>query len=565
MVCGNCNNYNDDHAEQCAYCGMPLYPNIHKKKKRMKWIALISGVAVAVICLMLGIVIVNNQVTHRKYEDKVKRADRYLAESDYDSAIRVYNEALKINDKDVDIYVKLARVYQMTGDMESLDHILTLGYQRTQSKGIKAMINQLVNYGYVEGFGFVNKETGQSDSGNKSALGENTESEDEAPFLQNDFFDSILDKGYTDYTKKYGTGVIAFENGSDVVSISYNEFDAKLWYINGKTNLTDTSNGVPLGNIVPSYITVSSLDVIIGNANGTLKYEDVCDIFNENPKIQQDNKNNYLMVHYKGCTVYLDCDENGNIDAENCKIKIVCSTAGKNKDEKSNTGLATGKIMDATDAKGIDSVKLTFRKGSDNQYGEEILETETDDGGNYSAELEEDTYTVCAEKEGYQTEYFEITVQKGQTFAEQNLSMSPELASGEARIVLEWGAVPNDLDAHVFGNSGGEEFHVYFSNMEFNDLVMLDVDDRSAYGPETITIKDISQGTFIYGVHDYSNGLLGDANEMLGQSGATVKLYLPNENQPRVYTVPEGYGTYWEVFQIENGKVTDIGQLRDGY
>ena len=143
--------------------------------------------------------------------------------------------------------------------------------------------------------------------------------------------------------------------------------------------------------------------------------------------------------------------------------------------------------------------------------------------------------------------------------------MSPELASGEARIVLEWGAVPNDLDAHVFGNSGGEEFHVYFSNMEFNDLVMLDVDDRSAYGPETITIKDISQGTFIYGVHDYSNGLLGDANEMLGQSGATVKLYLPNENQPRVYTVPEGYGTYWEVFQIENGKVTDIGQLRDGY
>ena len=64
---------------------------------------------------------------------------------------------------------------------------------------------------------------------------------------------------------------------------------------------------------------------------------------------------------------------------------------------------------------------------------------------------------------------------------------------------------------------------------------------------------------------EYSNGLLGDANEMLGQSGATVKLYLPNENQPRVYTVPEGYGTYWEVFQIENGKVTDIGQLRDGY
>ena len=33
MVCGNCNNYNDDHAEQCAYCGMPLYPNIHKKKE----------------------------------------------------------------------------------------------------------------------------------------------------------------------------------------------------------------------------------------------------------------------------------------------------------------------------------------------------------------------------------------------------------------------------------------------------------------------------------------------------------------------------------------------------
>lgn len=559
MVCGSCNNYNDDNAEQCAYCGMPLQPQLQKKKNRTKQIAILSGIAVAIICFVLGIIFVNRQIAHKKYEEKVKSADRYLAELDYDSAIRAYNEAMKIDDKNEEIYIKLANVYQLTGNMERLDYILTLGYQRTESARIKGMINHLVNYGYVDDFGYVQSQINSDADETKATLASNEEKKE--PTLNDAFFDDVMNKGYNEYKSQYGKETIVFESGSDVVSIVYSDMQAKLWYINGKEKLVDTSTGIPVGNIVPSYITVSTISVIMNDVPDKVSYEQICTLFNETPKIQKDNTMQYLFVHYRGCSVYLECDATGAVE-KTCWIKIVVPNAGKDKDTATNTGIAAGKIMDASSGQGLDAVKLTFRQGADNQYGTEQGIIETDDGGNYTIELVEDLYTVCAEKDGYKTEYFEITIQKGQTLTEQNLSMSSELGSGEARIVLEWGSEPADLDAHIFGETEMGAFHVYFANMEFDDLVTLDVDDRSAYGPETITIKDISQGTFTYGVEDYSNVQLGDYNEMLGLSGATVKVYLANEEQPRVYTVPDEMGIYWEVFRIENGKIVDINQMR---
>ena len=86
-LCNNCNNYNDDNETQCVYCGMPLQVQPIRKKNHTKLIIIATGVFVALLCTIIGIILVNRNLTSNKYEEKMKKGDRYLAELDYDSAI----------------------------------------------------------------------------------------------------------------------------------------------------------------------------------------------------------------------------------------------------------------------------------------------------------------------------------------------------------------------------------------------------------------------------------------------------------------------------------------------
>lgn len=560
-LCNNCNNYNDDNVTQCVYCGMPLQVQPIRKKNHTKLIIIATGVFVALLCTIIGIIFVNRNLTSNKYEEKMKKGDRYLAELDYDSAITAYNEALKIDKKNEKTYIKLAEAYQATGDMDSVDRILTLGYQTTGSKTIKRMIDNLVKYASIFDSTYV---IGDKTTGYKTVDKEDMDAATLDDLTLNDaFFGDILDKGYTDYNSIYGSAEVKFENGSEVISISYKNLDAHLWYVNEDEQVIDSAAGEPAGNIRPSYIMVDKLDSIIRGAGDSITYDNLCTLFGENPKVKSDQSRNYELFHYKGCAVYLGCTESGDVNGQTTWIKVVVPGAGKNKDEVSAKGYVTGIIVDAVNGQGLGGVALSFREGRQNKSGDIVLTEYTDVDGSYTAELEENTYTVCAELENYQTEYFEVEVTKGNTTSDQNLTMSSILASGEARIVLEWGATPEDLDAHLTGNVGGDSFHVSFRNMSFGDIVNLDVDDRNGFGPETITISDISRGTFTYSVVDYINQGMGFSSSALGNSGATVKVYIAGDDQPRIYEVPVGAGVIWNVFEIRNGEIIDINELTE--
>lgn len=88
---------------------------------------------------------------------------------------------------------------------------------------------------------------------------------------------------------------------------------------------------------------------------------------------------------------------------------------------------------------------------------------------------------------------------------------------------LTWGATPYDLDSHVYIYSSGSQLaHVFYSNegslTEF-PYVYLDQDVTSGYGPELITITDLTTGdTYYYSVCNYS----GDA--LITTSNAVVEL-----------------------------------------
>jgi uncharacterized protein YfaP (DUF2135 family) len=133
-------------------------------------------------------------------------------------------------------------------------------------------------------------------------------------------------------------------------------------------------------------------------------------------------------------------------------------------------------------------------------------------------------------------------------------AISPIMTSLDGiRIVLNWGASPNDLDSHLMyaGN------HVYFENKQ-GDEANLDVDDTTSYGPETITIERKRDGQrYVYAVHDYSNRENTNATA-LSRSGAKVFVYV-GQTLVRTYYVPVNRkGNLWEVFAV-----TEAGDFQD--
>ncbi len=121
------------------------------------------------------------------------------------------------------------------------------------------------------------------------------------------------------------------------------------------------------------------------------------------------------------------------------------------------------------------------------------------------------------------------------------------------RIVLNWGANPLDLDSHlVYPNN-----HVYFENMKATDA-LLDVDDTTSFGPETITVERKHDGErYVYAVHNYSEGANPDSTS-LSASQAKVFVYV-GQTLIKTYYVPQNKtGNLWAVFAV-----TEAGEFQD--
>lgn len=126
------------------------------------------------------------------------------------------------------------------------------------------------------------------------------------------------------------------------------------------------------------------------------------------------------------------------------------------------------------------------------------------------------------------------------------------------RVVLNWGENPSDLDSHVVYPNN----HVYFEQMKGTDA-MLDVDDTSSFGPETITLERKHDGErYIYAVHNYSDR--SDPNSTgLSASQAKIFVYV-GQTLIKTYYVPQNQaGNLWVVFAVtEAGDIQDFNTLK---
>lgn len=153
-----------------------------------------------------------------------------------------------------------------------------------------------------------------------------------------------------------------------------------------------------------------------------------------------------------------------------------------------------------------------------------------------------ETYTLEIAADGYVSK--EITVVcTGEVITVGTIVIIPVTSANIMTIILTWGANPSDLDTHFSGNG----YHVYYSSKTASGAV-LDLDDTSSYGPETLTLDTsiLPVGTYSYYVHWYYG------SGTWSTSGANVEVYLGNDyiNSFHVPSTLTGSSGQWNVFNI---------------
>ena len=82
-----------------------------KKKKKSAPIGIIAVIVVLIIAVVAGLIIFNSTNASRKVKRKLNLGDKYLTEMDYENAVLSYTDAINIDPKNEDAYLRLYEAY----------------------------------------------------------------------------------------------------------------------------------------------------------------------------------------------------------------------------------------------------------------------------------------------------------------------------------------------------------------------------------------------------------------------------------------------------------------------
>ena len=185
----------------------------------------------------------------------------------------------------------------------------------------------------------------------------------------------------------------------------------------------------------------------------------------------------------------------------------------------------------------------------------------TDEGGKirFAAPEEDGAYPFRFQAAGFITSDFQFELMAGALFS-RRFSVSPQMDIRYLRIVLEWGSEPRDLDAHFLKEG---IYHISYRDMRtsVDGNGVLDRDDMDGYGPETITVKEISKDvSYRFYVHDFTDQH-DQASLKLSGSRAVVRVFGEGKLLQTFYVPKQVKGTRWDVFSIHNGAIVSINKL----
>ncbi|NOT20971.1 MAG: tetratricopeptide repeat protein [Sideroxydans sp.] len=209
--------------------------------------------------------------------------------------------------------------------------------------------------------------------------------------------------------------------------------------------------------------------------------------------------------------------------------------------------------------KKVEDATVTLQKN-----GEQSAVGTTDSRGQVSlnfSSVDDASALLIIKKEGYSNLVVKCPC-AGMTYA-----ISPVMNNLDGmRAVLVWGAQPRDIDAHLLvlpqkSTDTVQKTHIFFGNKsdwwDKTQNQLLDVDNTTGYGPETITINRKLEGVrYIYSVHNFSDASK-PRSDGLSKSGAKVFVYV-GKTLIKTFEVPKSTGNLWTVFTV-----SEVGELQE--
>lgn len=568
MICKYCGADNNQNRRICKGCGRQLYDNqqqentvslnnikyqnnqeyssqfdenmpVKKKKNIVMW-SIIAASAVFVLAIaVIAIILIKSNTSTGTYNSKMAKAEKYLANNNYADAIELYNDAIMQDPSNTEAYIKLAEIYLKINDYNLALNIAQQGFLTTQNAELEKMLNKIYEL------------MGEQANGNNGAIDVNY------TVIQN-----ITSGSYNTLESAYGKGQIS--SSSDAVKVNFSSNNMDVFY--DKTTV-DANSGNPKDNSKVLYVVINDPKLLINNYGGYLSVKTVTELFQTTVQVQKVDGRQCVVFEYMNSQIAIECDDDGNVVSTAPYIKIVPNADNYDSELNGLKGNAEGTIKDST-GNGITSAHIAVREGTNMKTGTVVYETNTDKNGKYSlSNLKEGKYTVCVSKKGYTDQYFNVTISRGITVANQDYTMSGTSdISGDYKFVLEWNGTPGDLDLHVAGMTEARTYVQIYGyggrNMSVSEngniIAQLDKNVTNGDGSETVTISGTGiTGRYTVHIHDQTNRRDGNATA-LSNSQAVLKVYIPGESSPRVFNVPTGKkGTCWCPCVIDNLKFID--------
>ena len=511
------------------------------KEKKQKVLLIVLCSLLVIVIGVIAFILINGKMEESDYRASISQAEKYLQENNYEDAIVAYKTALEIDPDSEDAYLGLAEAYEGNGEKEEAIKVLNTGLARMDSPNIQNMLNRL-NGSYTEKESTVAKEKKNSED-----IAWNTS-----------FTQKIVSYDFDSFKDEYGSVKSAKVDDDGYLEVVHKDLNAVCYYKNTSDNkeIVDLTRKTPYATGMPTKIRLNNLLLIFRNWEGYVSLDRLQMLVGK--KIEPVTEDGRTLVKFNmgDYTMKIETNSQGTITSANAWNEITLPDA--NSEESSKSSLS-GVVLDAVTGDGVENATLIF-EAKDGSV--EKTSVKTNSQGAFKADLEPATYKITIKADGYVEEEFSFRVEKDRTYSGEQFTISPELASGSARIVLEWNAEPVDLDSYLKGttDSGKDVFVNYSHKIEKSDsdkIAELDLDDVDGYGPETTTLYNL-KGKYTFFVVDFR------ATGTMAEKGATVKVYLPGKPVTTIKLDSNcGVENIWNVCEIDHGEVKVLNNSGD--
>ncbi|MFT3952508.1 MAG: carboxypeptidase regulatory-like domain-containing protein [Oscillospiraceae bacterium] len=503
--------------------------------KQIRIIILCTLIVVILCGAAVVLVSKGNDNSEALYNEKITYAQTCMEAGNYQEAVLAFLDAIDADDTNPEPYLALAKIYADNNQLQDAISLLERGYDKTGSQDIRDLLAEYRNKLRI---------TQLPQDGNSAS--DESKSDTSQFELNTAYLNSLASTDFADYSADYT--VNAKNLDGDMLTVTFVNLNLTMYYINDTqhSNVINYQTGKPQDDAVPNFVTLEDISVsLFLNMPEAITVDRLSAAVGANITREHDAEaDKDLVVFTKGnCTVKIECDDNGTITSKTAWNKIILPTSAGS--EKLPVKFA---VANASNGNHIADADVSF-----SQNHQVVATGHTDADGNCTINLAAGEYEVTVTANGFITALNNLTVTKGIENA-LTVGLSTELSSDQMRIVLQWGAYPEDVDSYLT-RIGNNSTYVYYGNM-VADYATLDHDDTTSFGPETITITDLSQ-PYLYYIHDYMD------THTLGSSGATVTVYKGN-TQIATFAVNTAAKDEWSVLKIVNGEVTQVNLCDEG-